>query len=123
MQNYHRNTRYGKIWEKVFERDQVCLLCNSNKDLTIDHIIPVAKGGKTTIENLRILCRACNTLEGQNGRYLDPKLEEKRNYMREWAKKNPGYFTKKSREFRANHKGYYREINQRQYRLYREAII
>jgi hypothetical protein len=34
--------------------------CPNKAKLEFDHIIPVAKGGKTTIDNLRLLCRAHN---------------------------------------------------------------
>jgi hypothetical protein len=34
--------------------------CESTKNLEVDHIIPYAKGGKTEIDNLRLLCRAHN---------------------------------------------------------------
>ena len=41
-----------------------CTYCGSDKDLQIDHIIPVSKGGRTEKENLQPLCRTCNTQKG-----------------------------------------------------------
>ena len=37
-----------------------CALCFSQEDLTIDHIIPLIKGGTNDLSNLQILCRYCN---------------------------------------------------------------
>ena len=37
-----------------------CALCYSREDLTIDHIIPLIKGGTNDLSNLQILCRHCN---------------------------------------------------------------
>lgn len=34
--------------------------CEARKRLDCDHILPIAKGGKTTVDNLRLLCRAHN---------------------------------------------------------------
>jgi 5-methylcytosine-specific restriction endonuclease McrA len=34
----------------------------SSTPLEIDHIIPEARGGRTTIENLALCCRSCNLL-------------------------------------------------------------
>ena len=45
----------------VFERDGgKCVECESSFDLQYDHILPVALGGATTIENLQLLCADCN---------------------------------------------------------------
>lgn len=44
-----------------------CSLCGVTKDerpLDIDHIIPKSKGGKTTYENLQVLCSKCNRSKG-----------------------------------------------------------
>lgn len=48
----------------VFERDVGrCVECGSNFDLQYDHILPVALGGATTVDNLQILCANCNRLK------------------------------------------------------------
>ncbi len=39
--------------------------CGETRQLEVDHIIPVALGGKTTPENLRLLCRAHNQYEAE----------------------------------------------------------
>jgi len=49
---------------QVARRDgQACRVCRRNvpdDEIEFDHIIPHARGGTTTTENLRLLCRACN---------------------------------------------------------------
>lgn len=45
------------------ESDGRCTLCGATKKerpLDVDHIIPLSKGGKTTIDNLQVLCSKCN---------------------------------------------------------------
>ncbi len=37
-----------------------CLRCNENKPLTADHVIPLARGGSNSIDNIQPLCRSCN---------------------------------------------------------------
>ncbi|MFW9871748.1 MAG: HNH endonuclease [Candidatus Thorarchaeota archaeon] len=41
-----------------------CMYCGSNKHLTIDHIIPRAKGGKSSFENCATACKPCNNKKG-----------------------------------------------------------
>lgn len=45
----------------VFERDGGhCVECGGSFDLQYDHILPVAHGGATTLQNLQLLCADCN---------------------------------------------------------------
>jgi uncharacterized protein YdaU (DUF1376 family) len=46
---------------QVRKRDQnKCTNCDSTHALEIDHIIPQAAGGPSTVENMRLFCRSCN---------------------------------------------------------------
>ena len=49
------------VKKAVWKRDGgKCVNCGSEFELQYDHIIPVAKGGSSTIENIQILCKKCN---------------------------------------------------------------
>ena len=49
----------------VWRRDRgVCCQCGSRRGLNYDHIVPVARGGRTSADNLRLLCFACNQRAG-----------------------------------------------------------
>lgn len=41
-----------------------CADCGSCEDLTVDHVIPLVKGGTNAPINLRVLCRRCNSQKG-----------------------------------------------------------
>lgn len=46
----------------VFDRDgRVCRACGATETLHIDHIIPIARGGSSDLENLQVLCASCNS--------------------------------------------------------------
>ncbi len=54
-----------KRTREVFARDEhKCRQCGAEKNLTIDHIVPLAKGGTNELNNLQILCRSCNSKKG-----------------------------------------------------------
>jgi 5-methylcytosine-specific restriction endonuclease McrA len=40
--------------------------CGSRWKLELDHVVPVARGGRSTIDNLRILCRIHNRLHAEH---------------------------------------------------------
>jgi len=54
-------------WVVLCEKyDYRCVCCHKKRKLTIDHIVPVSKGGTSNIENLQPLCRSCNSRKGTN---------------------------------------------------------
>ncbi|HUW15223.1 MAG TPA: HNH endonuclease, partial [Anaerolineae bacterium] len=49
----------------VWERDgRECAYCGSTENLTLDHIVPLAKGGAHSPDNLCVLCKSCNSSKG-----------------------------------------------------------
>lgn len=49
----------------IFKRDgHRCVYCSSREDLTIDHVMPRSRGGKTKWTNLVTACKKCNARKG-----------------------------------------------------------
>ncbi|KKN92398.1 hypothetical protein LCGC14_0208890 [marine sediment metagenome] len=77
---YHENIEYYRlknrarkskgasiaVLKQVQERDKVCQLCHTDKDLQFDHIYPVSYGGIGSLENLQLLCGRCNNFKSDN---------------------------------------------------------
>lgn len=55
----HARRRHGAY---VFRRDGYrCSYCGSSSDLTLDHIVPLSRGGANGPRNLTTACRGCNS--------------------------------------------------------------
>ena len=57
----------NRIRFSIFKRDgERCKICGSRRNLEIDHIVPIAKGGKSVYTNLQTLCHRCNVDKGDS---------------------------------------------------------
>jgi 5-methylcytosine-specific restriction enzyme A len=70
-----REMRASQWWKRQLAKG-VCHYCGrrfSVKELTMDHIVPISKGGRTTKGNVVVCCKECNT-------------EKKSKLLMEWDK-------------------------------------
>lgn len=68
-ERYKLRKNYQQWYTRLVDHyGEQCLNCGTNsKDdtLVLDHIISIAKGGLSEIDNLQILCAECNRLKGK----------------------------------------------------------
>lgn len=59
----------------VIARDKgICYLCGGKPigwQLTLDHVVPLSRGGSHTYDNLRVACRSCNS--SKRARIIEPQ--------------------------------------------------
>ena len=70
---------YGRDWQRLRGRflkaNPRCVVCGSDVDVEIDHIIPLERGGESEWSNLQTLCRTHHAMKTRrvdmkrNGRY------------------------------------------------------
>lgn len=56
----HHQLRRVLRRELIARDGRKCAACGATSGLTIDHIIPISKGGKTELSNLQLLCSEHN---------------------------------------------------------------
>lgn len=47
--------------EAFIKRDKCCVYCGSDDRLTLDHIVPISKGGNNSRQNIVLACVHCNS--------------------------------------------------------------
>lgn len=60
-----REMRKSRWWQQKTASGQ-CYYCQqivTFKELTMDHLVPLTRGGRSTRDNLVPSCKACNTLK------------------------------------------------------------
>lgn len=76
------HVNYSK--KNVFLRDgfrcQYCGCDVSKRNATLDHVLPVSLGGKSTWENTTTACNPCNALKGNDKRIKPARVPHKPTY-------------------------------------------
>ena len=60
--NAARELRFSAWWKRKLSRGR-CYYCEAQvlpKELTMDHIVPIVRGGKSVKNNVVTACKACN---------------------------------------------------------------
>ncbi|XP_011622763.1 uncharacterized protein LOC18421442 isoform X2 [Amborella trichopoda] len=61
-----RRVKHTLSRKNIFYRDSfACQYCSSTENLTIDHVLPISRGGEWEWENLVTACSKCNSKKGQ----------------------------------------------------------
>ncbi|MYD10004.1 MAG: HNH endonuclease [Chloroflexi bacterium] len=47
------------------EHGERCANCGAPDNTVLDHIVPIAKGGRSRYDNLQLLCAECNRVKGK----------------------------------------------------------
>lgn len=95
MFNLHA-TSYGeakRLWRKHIKDqwDNKCAYCGSDRELTIDHVVPRSKGGLDTSKNVVACCKSCNGDKGHTPweewySSMEFFNEERYDKIKEWIK-------------------------------------
>lgn len=76
----------------VFARDRhICQYCGdifSAKELTLDHVMPKSKGGRTSWDNIVTACKKCNHQKGSNENILPKRMPSKPDFYQIAASKS-----------------------------------
>lgn len=59
--NFEINNKLKKQLIQKLDKIKNCVYCNSTKNLSLDHIIPLSKYVNNEIDNFVIACKSCNS--------------------------------------------------------------
>jgi len=71
---------------QLFAQYPYCTYCRCQlqwKESTIDHVVPLSKGGTNDLENLALACHPCNSLKGN--KLLGEGVDQRIRASDEWA--------------------------------------
>ena len=69
-----------------------CQAILDHKNISLDHIMPLARGGTSTIDNIQFTCKTCNT---QKDKMLDNEFRALKNIIAEFTDDTRVYLNRK----------------------------
>ena len=85
-----------RMWRKNIKEEwgHKCAYCESEENLTIDHIVPQSKGGLDVTKNVVCCCHDCNQSKGHTpweDWYFSQEFFSQENYqkIKNWMKPDP----------------------------------
>lgn len=111
MGRSYKNFEMGYITKEEFKEICIkygskCVSCGSQEILTLDHIRPLAYGGKNEINNIQPLCKSCNSKKGplykdyRPDGFNDENLEKECKSLYMADRKEIGQRSKATKKFR-----------------------
>ena len=55
----------ARQWLKLVDYYGGCVACGVETRLTVDHIVPLSRGGNNTVRNIQVLCQPCHVAKEQ----------------------------------------------------------
>lgn len=100
-----RSSDAKRLWKNTIKEqwNNKCAYCDSDQNLTLDHVVPRSKGGIDYTENVVCCCNSCNVSKSHtnweewysNQPFYD---EDRKNKIKEWiAPEQPVFYTYKPR--------------------------
>jgi len=90
-----KSSEAKRIWRRDIREkwSHRCAYCGSDADITIDHIVPLSKGGLDFTNNVVACCKSCNQSKGhtpvmkwyENQEFF---TEERKNAIIDWMESN-----------------------------------
>jgi len=101
-----------RMWKQSIKNqwDNKCAYCGSDKDITLDHVVPRTKGGSDHADNIIACCKSCNADKAHEDWiiwYIQQPFftEERRQSIEDWIfpteEVNPNLYSYKPRRNRA----------------------
>jgi len=57
--------QYRSWYGQLAAAGEECANCGATQNLVLDHVLPIAKGGLSALDNLQLLCALCNRIKGK----------------------------------------------------------